>query len=292
MESTQEPVRVLFEGRYRKLVRDLPQTVFFCPDCKGRGCDRCEGFGKLTRDSVQELIARVAMPRFKGRRNKFHGAGREDIDVRMLGEGRPFVFEILKAKRPHIELSELQAEINRRAEGRMEVQGLKFCGRRRVVEIKETRCPKEYLARIRFQDAVDTSEVEEAMTKLSMNGRLGILQATPKRVVHRRADLDRHRWIELVRFERVDPTVDDATQSQEEDSSAVKNDAVSDGGQDWLITVRSAHGTYIKEAISGEGGRTRPALADLFQAPCSCVELDVLNILPPEVESTPPVAQA
>ena len=67
------------EGRYRKICRDLPQTVFFCPDCKGhprrrRGCERCEGFGKLTRDSVQELIGWVAGKAFGTRKNKFHGA--------------------------------------------------------------------------------------------------------------------------------------------------------------------------------------------------------------------------
>jgi tRNA U54 and U55 pseudouridine synthase Pus10 len=56
--------KVFLEGRYRKLSRDLPQTIFFCPDCKGhprrrKNCARCEGFGKLTRDSVQELVAWV-----------------------------------------------------------------------------------------------------------------------------------------------------------------------------------------------------------------------------------------
>ena len=53
-------VRVFLEGRYRKLVRDLPQTIFYCPRCKGRrgGCPACDGYGKLTKDSVQELIKR------------------------------------------------------------------------------------------------------------------------------------------------------------------------------------------------------------------------------------------
>ncbi|KAA3607211.1 MAG: hypothetical protein DWQ01_16050 [Planctomycetota bacterium] len=265
METRQEPVRVLFEGRYRKLVRDLPQTIFYCPECKGRGCDRCEGFGKLTRDSVQELIARVAMPRFKGRRNKFHGAGREDIDVRMLGDGRPFVFEVLKAKRPNIDLQALADEVNRRAEGRMEIFGLKFCGRKRVVELKETRCPKEYQARIRCQRPVKEEDVARRWQEIADRGRFDILQGTPKRVVHRRADLDRKRWLELVHFEAVD--------GPEADSP------------DWLIRVRSAHGTYIKEAISGEEGRTRPSLAEWLDCPCQCVELDVTAILPPEAEA-------
>ncbi|TAH37851.1 MAG: hypothetical protein EYC70_06595 [Planctomycetota bacterium] len=266
MESREQPVRVLFEGRYRKLVRDLPQTVFYCPDCKGRGCERCEGFGKLTRDSVQELIARVAMPRFKGRRNKFHGAGREDVDVRMLGEGRPFVFEVLKARRPVVDLQELEQEINRRAEGRVEVHGLRYCGRRRVVEIKEARCPKEYVARIRCTAPADPEALAQRMEDLRRRGRVAISQNTPQRVAHRRADLERERWLELTRFER--------------------------DGDDWLVTLRSAHGTYIKEAISGEGGRTRPSLADLLDAPCSCAELDVSAILPPDVESAPAASAA
>lgn len=30
---------------------------------------------------------------------RFHSAGREDLDVRMLGVGRPFVFELEEARR-------------------------------------------------------------------------------------------------------------------------------------------------------------------------------------------------
>ena len=83
-------VKVFVEGRYRKLTRDLPQTVYFCPECKGhprrrKKCERCEGFGKLSRDSVQELVAWVLGKAFGTRKNKFHGSGREDVDVRMLG---------------------------------------------------------------------------------------------------------------------------------------------------------------------------------------------------------------
>jgi tRNA pseudouridine synthase 10 len=250
-------VRVLFEGRYRKLVRDLPQTVFFCPECKGRGCARCEGFGKLTRDSVQELIARVAMPRFKARRNKFHGAGREDLDVRMLGNGRPFVFELLKARRPDADLAGLQEEVNRRWAGRIEIFDLRLCGRRRVPELKETRCPKEYRARVRFGDgAPGAEEMVRRLEALRQRGTVQILQVTPGRVAHRRTLLERERWIRLLSWER-------------------------DGG-DWMLLLRSAHGTYIKEAVSGEEGRTRPSLTELLEVPCTCAELDVMAILPPD----------
>ena len=96
--------KVYVEGRYLKHVRDLPQTVFFCPECKGhprrrRKCERCEGYGKLTRESVQELIGWVAGRFFGTRKNKFHGAGREDVDVRMLGDGRTFILELINPNR-------------------------------------------------------------------------------------------------------------------------------------------------------------------------------------------------
>ncbi|HET6201736.1 MAG TPA: tRNA pseudouridine(54/55) synthase Pus10 [Planctomycetota bacterium] len=242
-------VRVLFEGRYRKFVRDLPQTVFFCPDCKGRGkgCTRCGGFGKLTKDSVQELIARVAMPRFKARRNKFHGAGREDVDVRMLGPGRPFVFEVLGPKVPRPDLAEIETEVNRRYEGRLQLLDLRWCDRKRVAAVKEGKQVKEYEALVVPEPSPDSGRLRELVGR-----RVEVVQRTPERVAHRRADLERRRWIQLTAVDAVE------------------------GGL--RVRVRSAHGTYIKEAISGEGGRTTPSLASLLDVRCECRELDVVNM--------------
>ena len=264
MEPFIEPTRLLFEGRYRKLVRGLPQTVYFCPACKGRGCNSCDGFGKLTKDSVQELIARVAMPRFKARRNKFHGAGREDVDVLMLGTGRQFVFEMLKAKRDTVDMEDLAAEINRRAEGALEVFDLKMCDRKRVAVVKETHCSKEYRARVRFDEGVevDFDSTEAKLAELQAQGRIDIIQKTPARVAHRRADIDRERWIEVSAWQR--------------------------DGSDFLVSILSQHGTYIKESISSDDGRSQPSLSSLLGAACTCVELDVLAILPPD----PPADEA
>jgi tRNA pseudouridine synthase 10 len=284
--SSQAPVKVFIEGRYRKLTRDLPQTLFYCPKCKGRGCEKCEGFGKLTRDSVQELVAWVAMPAFKARRNKFHGAGREDLNVRMLGDGRPFVLELLKSKRPQVDLEVLAAEINRRNEGRLEIFDLRYSNKKRVVELKETRCCKDYRALVKVEPAtgpidatqvesaaapIDTAQVDASLQALLERGRIDIVQSTPTRVEHRRAMLDRHRWIEVLEVSRADAEAD--------------AEAVSGGENCWLVTLRSQHGTYIKEAISGDGGRTKPSLSEILEATCSCLELDVMAILPPEDEA-------
>ena len=255
--------KVFIEGRYRKLTRDLPQTVFHCPVCKGhprrrKGCERCEGFGKLTRDSVQELVAWVLGAAVKTRKNKFHGAGREDVDVRMLGEGRPFVLEFIDPKVLDVDLAALEAEVNRRNEGRLEIRGLHWSDKARVRVLKETEHAKEYGLLVEAAE----DPLEGAFEALA-GRRLDLEQKTPQRVAHRRADKVRERWLEVL---------------------AVEPDESGDGRR-WRLRVRTQHGTYVKEAVTGEDGATTPSIAGLVGVPCACVELDVLEIL--SVEGAP-----
>ncbi len=254
--------KVFVEGRYNKLSRDLPQTVFFCPDCKGhprrrKGCARCEGFGKLTRDSVQELIGWVMGAAFKTRKNKFHGAGREDVNVRMLGNGRPFVMEMVAPKIFDVDLAAVEAEINRRNAGRLEVHGLHWTEKNRVRVVKEEKHAKEYRALIKVEREVDPAKIASLV-----NQKIQIVQKTPERVAHRRANLDRERWIELLSFEKT-------------------------GELQYAVTLRTEHGTYVKEAISGENGSTRPSLSELVGVACECLELDVIAILDAEGAAEP-----
>ncbi|MBL8859146.1 MAG: tRNA pseudouridine(54/55) synthase Pus10 [Planctomycetes bacterium] len=260
-------VKVFVEGRYRKLVRDLPQTVFFCPECKGhprrrQKCGRCEGFGKLTRDSVQELIGWVLGAAFKTRKNKFHGAGREDVDVRMLGGGRPFVMEMVNPKVLDVDLAEVEAEINRRNAGRLEVVGLHWTEKDRVRVIKETPHAKEYEALVTTDAAIPADKLQDLEGR-----RFVVTQQTPIRVAHRRADKARERWIE---FRALVPV---------------------EGTNELRVKLRTEHGTYVKEAIHGEGGATTPSLSQLLGVQCHCKELDVLEILDTEGEPEPPRAK-
>ena len=255
--SKPPPAKLFLEGRYRKLSRDLPQTIFYCPECKGhprrrKNCERCEGYGKITRDSVQELVAWVVAKAFGTRKHKFHGAGREDVDVRMLGRGRPFVLELIGPKVFDLDLAELEAEVNRRNEDRLEIKGLHYADKARVATIKETHHAKRYAAVIECEAAVERAAFDPLI-----GGRRTVVQRTPKRVAHRRADLDRERWIEIT---SVEPCED---------------------GDDrrFRIELETEHGTYVKEVLSGEHGATRPSLSELVGTPCRCVELDVLEIL-------------
>ncbi len=246
-------MRVFLEGRYRKLVRGLPQTIFYCPTCKGRGkgCTACGGFGKLTKDSVQELIARKVLPRFKARYGKFHGAGREDLDVRMLGGGRPFVYEVVQPKRLDVDLEELRRAILAYGAGRIEITELVPVPRARVAAIKETPSWKRYRALVEPAGAIAPARLDELA-----GAEITVRQRTPKRVAHRRADKERERRLRLRAL------------------------APSAGGR-LELELDCEHGTYVKEWISGEEGRSAPSLGELLGAPARCLALDVWEVLGP-----------
>jgi len=246
--------KVFVEARYRKLTRDLPQTIFWCPKCKGhprrrRGCEQCEGFGKLTRDSVQELVGWVLGKAFGTRKHKFHGAGREDMDVRMLGRGRPFVLELIDPKVKDVDLAACEALVNDRNAGRMELEGLHWTEKARVRALKEGKFAKRYRALVEIEGDFDPAVLPDLVGR-----QVQLEQQTPSRVAHRRADKIRERWIEFEKLELLE------------------------GGQLEAVIV-SEHGTYLKEAISGETGRTNPNLAGLLGVSARCAELDVLAIL-------------
>ena len=257
-------MRIHLESRYRKFVRDLPQTILWCPGCGGhwrrkRTCTKCDGFGKLTKDSVQELVARVLVPRYRAKDSYFHGAGREDIDVRMLGRGRPFVFELEGVRELDVGLATLHEEINRRYAGRIEVDPFTQVPRARVPFWKEGRFAKIYRALVSAAAPLDVEPVR------ALAGRVfRIEQRTPQRVAHRRGDLAREREVTVLAVEPVDE-------------------------QWWSLDLRCEHGTYVKEWVSGDEGRTKPSLPDVLGVPCRCAELDVLEILS---DDTAPAAEA
>ncbi|HIH65237.1 MAG TPA: tRNA pseudouridine(54/55) synthase Pus10, partial [Methanothermobacter thermautotrophicus] len=73
---------LFLEGRYRKLDRGIPQTRWPCRKCRGRGCERCNYTGKMYPTSVEELIAGPILEASRGSDARFHGTGREGMEVR------------------------------------------------------------------------------------------------------------------------------------------------------------------------------------------------------------------
>lgn len=240
---------IFIEGRYRKLVRGIPQTKWPCRECKGKGCKRCNYTGKMYQESVEEFISPEVLKESQGSDTKFHGAGREDIDVKMLGTGRPFVLEIKEPRKRSLDLKELEDKINYSAAGKVEVSGLKYVNKIRRKEIKtsSTDTYKVYRAKVRLENEV-TLEDLDLIKSLKV-----IEQRTPKRVVHRRADIIRKRQIRNIEIKKL-----------------------KEGCLELIIECQG--GLYIKEFISGDDDRTRPSISSLMETEAQCVQLDVLNV--------------
>ena len=240
---------LFIEGRYRKLIRGIPQTRWPCRNCKGTGCERCNFTGKMYPESVEELIAEEMLSITHGKETRFHGAGREDIDVRMLGKGRPFVFEIKEPRVRSLNLKELEDKINKGAKGKVEVLNLSNVGKERRGLIKDTsrETYKTYLALIDLEGEIFEEDL------LILKSLKVVKQRTPIRVSHRRADKIRVREVKDIKVKLLN-------------SNQLK------------LFITCEGGLYIKELISGDKNRTKPSVSSLLGIPARCVELDVLEV--------------
>jgi tRNA pseudouridine synthase 10 len=236
-------------GRYRKLVRGIPQTRWPCRLCQGAGCEACGFTGKQYPESVEELVAAPFLTAAGAEKAHLHGAGREDIDARMLGTGRPFVLEVLSPRCRTLNLASLQEAVNSGSSGKVEVSGLHFVSRETVALVKETHAEKTYRARVSFESEVTPAGLARALSSLVGT----IHQRTPVRVSHRRADLVRERCL---------LDADGTLLSLHEAD----------------LILRGEGGLYIKELVSGDGGRTVPSLSERLGIASRVAELDVIDV--------------
>ncbi|XP_066033979.1 tRNA pseudouridine synthase Pus10 isoform X2 [Chamaea fasciata] len=118
---------VFVAGRYNKYSRNLPQTPWII-----------DGERKLE-SSVEELISEHLMAQFKADSFNFSSSGREDVDVRTLGNGRPFAIELVNPRRIHFtaeEMKRLQQAINDSSD-KIQVRDLQLVTREAIGRMKE-----------------------------------------------------------------------------------------------------------------------------------------------------------
>ncbi len=239
-------------GRYRKLVRGIPQCKWICSSCGGVGCEKCGYTGKKYPISIEEIVAGPSLELTLGKSAVFHGAGREDIDARMLGRGRPFIIEIKEPKKRFIDLKKLEQRINEVGQGKVEVLDLRFATRSEIRKLKMMAqiVEKTYRVLVKLESEVS----EERLKKLEEFFRnREIRQRTPLRVLYRRADRVRIKKVYELKVKRLKPNLVE-------------------------MIIRCQGGLYVKELINGDKGRTRPNVADFLGTGAECVELDVLDV--------------
>lgn len=232
---------------------------------------------------MQEVVEEAACAVLQARACKLHAAGREDIDVRCLGNGRPFALEVIGVKRqvtPNC-MAEIMGLVNTK-------QGLNRLGdvqllcleaatkstwstMQKVAEEKDkhytcvvyTSLPvgRDQLSYLENYCATEhqCSIVDEECNDKAKNGRvansssgmrMAIVQPTPLRVLHRRPLLNRKRFISEVKCCYLTP-------------------------HHFLLSLRTTAGTYVKEWVHGDLGRTRPSVKSILFSQQRATGMDV-----------------
>ncbi|XP_050358493.1 tRNA pseudouridine synthase Pus10 [Nymphalis io] len=250
-------------GRYIKLSRNLPQSPWIL---EGK---------RVLPSSVQEIIFGPLNKCYKfdpedaDRRFKFIAAGREDVDVRCLGDGRPFAVEISDPTRQLTveELKEVCEEISKG--GEVIVKEMSTITKEDLVQLKkgeetksktyEALCIK--LSHSKFDEdhtapiRVTPEDIERINTYTNTTNKdvkIALQQKTPIRVLHRRPLLTRNREI-----------------------LELTASLIPEHPQLFALRARTSAGTYVKEWAHGELGRSAPALPHALLARADLLALDV-----------------
>jgi tRNA pseudouridine synthase 10 len=252
-DSLKLKIRSLYiYGRYLKYQRMIPQTRWPCRNCKGKGCKECNNTGKQYSESVEELAEVEAVKMSKANKAVLHGSGREDVDARMLGTGRPFVLEIVSPKIRTIDLLELEKATNEYGKGKIEVRDYRWSSKKELIYLKGNaeESVKKYRAFVTLESPIEEKDLEKIESHFK---NIAIKQRTPTRVSHRRADKIREKGVHSI-------------------ESTIIND------HEIELTIECDGGCYVKELISGDNNRTIPSVSEVIVVPAVCKELDVLEI--------------
>ena len=245
-KAVARPVQLYIHGHYIKLARGFCQSRWHCSECGGKGCDSCKGSG-MNYPSVEEEIGKVLAPAFGASGCTLHASGREDVDVRCLGGGRPFVAELASPKKRKTSLHSLEREFAKNENVR--AIGLRFVHKAFIDSVCNSHFEKEYEAIVSADRALTSADAKKvaALSGTALN------QHTPTRVLARRTDMLRKRTVYKITAQ------------------------TTEGGKLKLHILAEA-GTYIKEFIHSDEGRTTPSVSSALKCRAACDSLDVVAI--------------
>ncbi|KAG8378022.1 hypothetical protein BUALT_Bualt08G0095000 [Buddleja alternifolia] len=256
-------------GRYLKYSRNVSQTRWIIDD---------ERMGEA---SIEEIVGGNILPLCKGDNYKFHAAGREDIDVealtliyfrysaifisflrlsislkvRMLGTGRPFLVEIQNARQcpSDMLIKEMENKINSLQSKFVKVKNLKVVGSQgwELMREGEAEKQKQYAALVWIPRPLNDDDAQTLSSLKDMK----IVQKTPIRVLHRRSPLEREKTIHWMKIERI-----------------------AGSSQYCLLHLCTQAGTYIKEFVHGDLGRTHPSVGSILKCRAEILQLDVTDV--------------
>ncbi|VVB56832.1 tRNA pseudouridine synthase Pus10 [uncultured archaeon] len=242
--ATAAPIFIF--GHYIKKSRTWCQHDWACMACRGRGCPKCH-YHKQEYPAIESALREIFVPAFGASDGYLHASGREDVDVMCLATGRPFVIELLQPQKREADLPALASALS--AKFPLEVHDLKYVQPFWPGTICTSHFDKHYRAWVKADRELtgeDWKTIEAALP-------IRVKQQTPVRVLRRRADLVRPRHVYSISPVSLSPN-------------------------EWVLDIFAEAGTYIKELIHGDGGRTQPSFTSLLKTPCKCAQLDVMGV--------------
>ncbi|KAI7690131.1 Putative tRNA pseudouridine synthase Pus10 [Sarcoptes scabiei] len=225
-------------GRYLKLSRNVSQTPWSVASV-------------APTSSVQERLCDGINRYIKTDRIKFSASGREDVDVRMLGRGRPFLIEISDPPCliPDDCSRKIQQHINENFDD-VKVRDLQFVSKNQsqiLLKQGEQEKTKSYQALC----CIDRPFTDQDSNVLNSITNLEINQKTPIRVLHRRTLIDRKKTIFEIKVMPIDF----------EEIEAIKNLSLQSFSERiFKIFIKTEAGTYIKEFVHSDNHRTEPSI--------------------------------
>eukprot|EP00993_Chasmostoma_nieuportense_P000208 NODE_1190_length_1613_cov_60.008748_g1121_i0.p1 GENE.NODE_1190_length_1613_cov_60.008748_g1121_i0~~NODE_1190_length_1613_cov_60.008748_g1121_i0.p1 ORF type:complete len:495 (+),score=107.39 NODE_1190_length_1613_cov_60.008748_g1121_i0:59-1543(+) len=188
---------------------------------------------------------------------KFHSCGREDIDVRMLGCGRPFVVEVLNPHHSHFtpeQLLEMTASVNQEAIHRVQISHLHLASKAEFDSMNTMIETKAKTYRCVAWVSCDLDQSTALLNEINQRTDISVEQKTPIRVLHRRTVMTREKTIHSIHCKAINTH--------------------------WLLVdVTTSSGMYVKEFIHSDFGRTTPSLGDLLKCRAEIIQLDVLDLV-------------
>ena len=236
-------------GRYRKLATGISQSKSICGSCGGKGCPKCDGTGNVPKESVEEYIAKPLLQASGGSDEKFHAAGRENADTRIMGTGRPFILEIKNPLKRDLNLGEIAEKIQQESKGKIMVAGLRMSGRENVRRLKARgELRKTYRIVVDFADSLSDSDLgrlEEGIKSYFKNRGphppIKGLNSSPEKQIY-------------------ETTMRRLTQNSIE------------------ITVSATGGRYVKELV-GKHGELKDSLSQIIENPTRKMEFEVIDLV-------------
>ena len=235
------PTPLYISGNYIKLSREIGQNHF----------DRDFNLSSID-EEIKKFFSKIFL---NSEKNDYvlSASGREDRNVRMLGTGRNFIYEIFNSRKKFgINFEKINQQFNEQNK-LVKIKNLQLSNKSTYNKIKkeENAKIKKYLAVIYCNKKIEKNVINNLIKE---NENLIINQITPIRVLHQRSLKQRIKQIISIKeIEKVNEHF-------------------------FIIEITASAGTYIKEFINGDFGRTYPNLGSLLNCECDILQLDVKDI--------------